>query len=377
VAREASPRAHGQRLAALRNIHGLTQADLAARLDVSQSFLSHIERGSRPIPETLLVQASREFSLPVSFFTIQSTPADVGSVTFRKNSRASARDEGRVIALYGEAARLFRHVSAASGYHPAALPDAREYQDDPELVAEAMRSAAGLGPDDPVLNATRALERFGIGVVDNLDHLDETARGHTAVSRPSHLNDRPLVGLVAKVPGAVKRITALHEAGHLIFDRDLSGPVSGTRSPEEKRAYRFAGAFLLPEKVVRQRVSETLNLHGYLPIKADYGISVGAIIMRARDLGVISAERARSLQIQLSSQGWRTNEPVPVANEEPLLLGQALRKVYGKQAATKAAHEVGTSPEWINQWTYTHTEAGLPEYGKVINLTTARIRRAR
>ena len=54
-------------------------------------------------------------------------------------------------------------------------------------------------------------------------------------------------------------------------------------------------------------MSESLNLHGYLPIKATYGISVGAIIMRARDLGILSADRARSLQIQLSSQGWRTN----------------------------------------------------------------------
>jgi Zn-dependent peptidase ImmA (M78 family)/transcriptional regulator with XRE-family HTH domain len=367
VALEALPRAHGQRLTALRSIHGLTQADLAARLDVTQSFLSHLERGSRPVPDTLLFQASREFNLPVSFFTIQLAPAEVGPVTFRKNSRTTARDEGRIVALYDEAARLFRGVSETSGYQAADLPDPADHDDDPELVAEAMRAIAGLGPEDPVLNATRALERFGIGVVDNLDHLNEDARGHTAVSRPSHYNSRPLVALVADVPGAVKRLTVLHEAGHLIFDRDLSGPVS-TRSPEEKRAYKFAGAYLLPERVVRRRVSETLNLHGYLTIKADYGISVGAIIIRARDLGVISADRARSLQIQLASQGWRYNEPVPVADETPLLLGQAIRKVYGKQAIAKAAHEIGTAPEWIIQWTHAHVETPSPGPGKVIDL---------
>ena len=48
---------------------------------------------------------------------------------------------------------------------------------------------------------------------------------------------------------------------------------------------------------------------------------VGATIMRARDLGVITADRARSLQVQLSSQGRRTNEPLPVEEEKPLLLG--------------------------------------------------------
>lgn len=370
------PKAVGQRLTALRQIYGLTQGDLAERLGVTQSFLSHIARGARPMPDSLVIQASREFALPVSFFTIHQASADMGPVTFRKNSRASARDEGRVVALYDEAARVFRAVSEESGYHVADLPDPADYDGDPELVAEAMRSAAGLGAEDPVLNATRALERLGVGVVDNLDHLSDDSRGHTAVSRPSRYNDRPVVALVADVPGAVKRLTVLHEAGHLIFDRDLAGPVSGTRSPEEKRAYKFAGAYMLPEKVVRQRVSESLNLHGYLPIKAAYGISVGAIIMRAHDLGIISADRARSLQIQLSSQGWRTNEPVPVADEKPVLLAQALRKAYGTQATAKAAHDLGTAPGWINQWTHSHAEPPAPQPGKVIDFTARRARRA-
>lgn len=367
----------GHRLTVLRHIYGLTQGDLAERLGVTQSFLSHIARGARPMPDSLVADASREFALPISFFTVRQLPSEAGPVTFRKNFRASARDEERVVALYDEAARVFRAVSEASGYRAADLADPAEYGHDPEAVAAAMRAAAGLGSDDPVLNATRALERCGIGVVDNLDHFSDDFRGHTAVSRPSKYDSRPLVALVAHVPAAVKRLTMLHEVGHLIFDRDLAGPVSSARSLEEKRAYKFAGAYLLPEKVVRQRVSETLNLHGYLPIKADYGISVSAIIMRARDLDVISAGRARSLQIQLSSQGWRTHEPVAVADEKPVLLRQALRKVYTKQVAARAALDLGTSPEWINQWTHSHADPPTPESGQVISLAArARARRS-
>lgn len=363
------PRAHGDRLTVLRHIHRLTQAELAERLGSTQSFLSHVEKGDRPIPEALVVRASREFNLPVTFFTTRPDPAGMGHATFRKSSRASARDENCVKALYDEAARLFRRVSADSGYRTADLPDPAEYQYDPELVAEAMRRAAGLSMDDPVLNVTRMLERFGIGVVDNLEHLDEASAAHTGISRPSRFNDRPLVALVvADLPGAVKRMTLLHEASHLIFDRELPAPILSTRSPEEKRAFRFAGSMLLPEKVVRARVSETLNLHGYLPIKADYGISVSAIIMRARDLGVISAQRSRSLHIQASSQHWRTNEPVPVADEKPLLLAQALRKVYGRQPTAKASHDIGPSPDWINEWAHIHAEMNSSEPGKVISL---------
>lgn len=371
-------KAVGHRFTVLRQIHGLSQVDLAERLGITQSFLSHVTRGARPAPDSLVINASREFGLPLSFFTVQQTLSETGSVTFRKSSRASARDESRVVALYDEASRVFHSASEHSGYHAVDLPDPADYADDPELVAEAMRSAAGLGPEDPVLNATRTLERRGIGVVDNLDHLQSDSRGHTAVSRPSNYNERPLIALVAEVPGAVKRLTLLHEAGHLIFDRDLSAPVSGTRSPEEKRAFKFAGAYLLPEQVIRRRVSESLNLHGYLPIKADYGISVGATIIRSRDLGVISASRARSLQIQLSSQGWRDNEPVPVADEKPALLNQALRKVYGKQPTARAAHDLGTAPKWINQWIHIDADTPTPGpgSGKVIDFAQASLRRA-
>lgn len=357
----------GLRFTVLRKILGLTQAGMAEQLGITQPFLSQVSRGERPVPDALMVDASRIFGVPTSFFTVQHVYSDPGPVTFRKNSRASSRDEDRIVALYDEVSRVFDSISERSGYHFADLPDPNDYESDPELVAEAMRHIAGLGPEDPVLNATRSLERLGIGVVDNLDALDAEARGHTAVSRPSWRNSRPLIALIAEVPGAVKRLTMLHEVGHLIFDRDLSGPVSGTRSLEERRAYKFASAYLLPEKVARNRISETLTLHGYLPIKADYGVSVGAMIIRARDLGIVSSGRARSLQIQLSSQGWRTNEPVSVADEKPLLIGQALRKVYGRQATARAAHDLGVAPDWINRWIHAETEGAGPEPDNVIN----------
>lgn len=369
MAHEPPARPVGHRLVALQRIYGLTQTQLAKRLGSTQSFLSHVARGNRPMPELLALKASSEFGLPVSFFYVQQSAAEATPATFRKNSQATVREGERVVALYDEAARVFRTISEASGYRTAELPDPSDYNGEPELVAEEMRAHAGLGWNEPVLNATRALERFGVGVVDNLDHLSTDAWGHTAVSRPSRVNLRPLVALVAEVPGAVKRLTMLHEVGHLIFDRDLAAPISGVRSPEERRAYKFAGAYLLPQRVMRERVSETLNLQGYLPIKADYGISVSAIVTRAHELGVISPERARSLHIQISSQGWRWNEPVPVADEKPLLLAQALRRVYAKQTMARAAHVLGVAPDWLQRWTHAHTEPPGPELGKVIDLT--------
>lgn len=376
MALESQLRVYGQRLTALRHIFGLSQTRLASKLNVTQSFLSQIERGNRPVPEPLIVHASTEFALPISFFVVAPSPLDSGPVTFRKTARATVRDEERVSGLYTEASRLFHMISEKSGYVPVNLPEPRDYNDDPEQVAVALRQSAGLTEDEPVLNVTRCLERMGIGVVDQLDSHNHEG-GHTGVSRPSHLNHRPLVALAESVPGAVKRLTLLHEVYHLIADRDLVGPITSTRSSEEQRAFRFAAAFLLPEPVVRKRISESLNLHGYLPIKADYGISVPAVIRRAKDLGVISKDRYRSLSIQLSSQGWRTNEPVEVADEKPLLVTQALQKVYGSQPIARASHDIGVAPEWIHRWTSIADEAAPVASANIINFAAVRRRNNR
>lgn len=346
LASEVQPR--GTRLVALRHLEGLTQGELALRLSVSQSFISQVEKQSKALPMQVAWAACREFNLPEAFFIVPPDLSEVGVTTFRKSSRASAHDENQVKALFDEAARLFRMASISSGYRYVELSE-HALADEEEAAGEVRRSL-GIGAGDPIPNATRLIERIGAGVIHALSPLETAARDHDGMSRPNLANDRPLVATVGTQPPAVSRMTLMHELGHLIYDSSLSAPIRSTRAPEELRAFRFAGAMLLPASVVRSRVTESLTLHGYLRIKADYGISVAAIIKRASDLRVISPERARSLFIQHSSQGWRRSEPVEVAGEEPLLMSQAVRRGLGDDVTVVAA-ETGVSESLIAHWT--------------------------
>lgn len=343
--------ARGARVLALRQMEGLTQADLAGFLGVTQGFISHVEKDLKPLPLDLAALAAVRFDLPVQFFSAPRDLTDEGMVTFRKSSNASARDEAKVTATFGDAARLFRLASEGSGFRTADLDALRDY--DEQVTAENVRSALGIGPDDPVLNATRAAERLGVGVIHDLIELEGDKADHAGISRPNQFVNRPLIATVGALPPAVARMTVMHELGHLIFDRDRTTPIRGTRALEERRAFRFAGAMLIPARVVRQRIGETLTLHGYLRVKADYGISVAALIVRAGDLGVISAQRKRSLFIQLASQGWRREEPVSVASETPQLLSQAATRGISK-SARQVARAVGIRYADAIRWT------GLP-----------------
>ncbi|QHB37876.1 hypothetical protein SEA_OPIE_33 [Gordonia phage Opie] len=339
----------GERLLVLRHLTGLTQGEMAARLGVSGGFLSHITKGSKAFPTSLAQNASMQFKVPQSFFAVRTAPEDVGPVTFKKTSSARTRDENRVVALYTEAARLFRHVSEESGYKPSMLPvvDAHE---DPEDVASAVRTLAGLQPAAPISNMTRLIERLGVGVVHTLDPEGHSDNAHAGASRPSRATTRPLIALVCDLPGAEQRFTLAHELFHVMADQDLDRGLTLVRDPRELRANRFAGALLLPREAAEMHLSETLTLHGYLKVKAEFGLSVGAIIHRAQDLDLISARRAKSLYIQWSSAGWRRDEPVPVTRERPLLLDQALKRVYGRSYAAKASHETGVAAQFISAW---------------------------
>jgi Zn-dependent peptidase ImmA (M78 family)/transcriptional regulator with XRE-family HTH domain len=341
---------NGERLTDLRDLLGLSQTALADRLGVKQAFISLVESGSRPMPDALADDVVAAFALPSTFFFVATTLRDAAPVTFRKKAAASVRDERRIIKKHQEAARLFATVSRVSGYRGSRLPDPNEFGGDTVLLAEAVRSCGGLADDAPIPNMTRLMERLGVGVLTCLEPGVADDKDHVSISRPADAADRPLVAMIASCPGDMARLSLAHELGHLIFDQGRAKPIPSPRSPEERRAYDFASALMVPDTVMRKNVSETLTLHGYLPIKATFGVSVAALIMRAQRMGLISKDRARSLHSQRSSQGWRRNEPVPVKDERSTLLEQCFARTFPKQGNPQASEATGIMVSLLDDW---------------------------
>ena len=341
---------NGERLIDLRDLLGLPQTSLSERLGVKQSFISMVESGSRPLPESLAADAVAAFSLPVSFFTVPTMIGDALPVTFRKASGASIRDERRVIKEFREAARLFALVSDATGYRTSRLPDPRDFGGDAELLAEEVRRLGGLGVDEPVPNVTRLLEKLGVGVLSYLEPGQADVSDHISVSRPADATGRPLIALIGACSGEVGRLSIAHELGHLFFDRSRAKPISNDRSIEEKRADTFASYLLVPGTVMRQQISESLTLHGYLPVKAKYGVSVAALIARAQQMGLISGDRARSLRIQRSSQGWNRQEPVSVKTEKSMLFEQCYSRVFPSKSNLDVTETTGIMVSLLDTW---------------------------
>jgi Zn-dependent peptidase ImmA (M78 family)/transcriptional regulator with XRE-family HTH domain len=340
----------GARLQSLRHLNGLTQREMGNRLGITQSNLSRFERGTVPLPDHLAAAASAAFGEPLSFFQVSTTDEPAGPLAFRKKSTMKAAQRDRVDILYREASRVFALVSAKSSYVEF---DARQAEEStPEKVATLLRALAGLGVTEPVRNVTRLLERLGVGVVADLDEdvPDLELKDVSGITMPSRNNKRPLIATMSINRGDVQRLTIAHELGHLVLDRNAATVSCSSRSPQERAAFSVGASLLAPPEVMRKRVNEASTLRVYMELKAEYGISIGALVFHAHRLGLISNERYRTLQIQMVSRGWRDTEPVEVVIEKPALFHQALSKIYPTGTYARASHDLGVAPSRLRRW---------------------------
>ncbi|MBC7252167.1 MAG: ImmA/IrrE family metallo-endopeptidase, partial [Anaerolineae bacterium] len=125
---------------------------------------------------------------------------------------------------------------------------------------------------------------------------------------------KPVIVVKRGLPGDRQRFSLAHELGHIVLE-----PVESVDA--EKAAYRFAGAFLVPEPVVYFELGperRTLDLYELHLLKHKYGLSMQAWIYRAKDLGILAASAATQLFKRFRQEGWHRQEPGdPIPPEEP------------------------------------------------------------
>ena len=117
-----------------------------------------------------------------------------------------------------------------------------------------------------------------------------------------------------------------HELGHIVMHRGIRH-TPGTRTVEAQ-AHRFAGAFLGPAKAMREVLPRDLDWSRYFELKREWGMSMAALIRRARDLGVIDDATYTRAMKQRSAYGWRKAEPGSADRSlpAPRFLRQAMAK---------------------------------------------------
>ncbi len=317
------------RIRLARDLRGLTQQQVVAELggSISPPALSQIEAGKFRPSDAVVKQLSAALNVPQSFFTAQWPSENQAATYFRDLRSTSARDRRRAGA---QALILSNFITALEQY--VRLPEVsvpslpRELdagRDEIEHAALTIRQSWELG-SDPIPHVVRELERHGVAVA-------RLSLGNTAIDAFStRVGHRPLVFLTDdKNDNYVRsRLDASHELGHLVMHQTVE---PGTKEVE-RQAQDFASSFLLPEDSARLELPSRLDAAGWSQLaeaKRTWGMSMAALLFRARALRMISADIYQSAMRYMSSKGWRTQEPGDRemgAPESPLLLERSVRQ---------------------------------------------------
>ena len=289
---------------------GLTQAELATMIDVTQPALHRYEHGLREPEPEILVHLAEVLGVTEDFLLhagkIRGAMAVDAHMRRRATEKATTwrRLEAQLNEYRMHASKLFEQVSLrADQLIPTFDPEGTSSTEAARLLRMQWRMPVG-----PVRDLTSWVEAAGCIVLvepfgtPRIDGLSQW------------IDDHPVILLNSQTPTDRRRWTFSHEIGHLCMHASYIG------DQPEKDADSFAAEFLMPAEVIRPQL-RNLTMGRLADLKRQWGVSMQALVERAHQLGVMPAGQRMSLYKQFSRMGWRTREPFSedLAVERPRL----------------------------------------------------------
>ena len=304
-----------------RESRGLTQTELATQLGMPQGTLSKVESGDITVTDDFAKRFSRSLRYPLPFFEQNDPVYPFGASTFYHRKQQSVtsgvlrRIEARVNIYRFQIVRLLRATDMDRRNRFKRI-DVAEHRGKIEDIAGLVR-AAWMRPSGPIPNVTRMIEDNG-GIVVRFSFGTAKMFGLSEWIPPApplfFLNDHP------EITSDRDRFTLAHEVGHILLHA-LPNPNM------EQEASRLAAELLMPSREIRAHIRTPVKLYTLAKLKPYWKVSMGALLSRARDLGIISENQFVYLRIQLQQKGYAHREPpeLDIPTEHPTLLDEIIK----------------------------------------------------
>ncbi|MBA9001714.1 XRE family transcriptional regulator [Thermomonospora cellulosilytica] len=321
-AEEAGLRFDSERLTLARRLRGLRKNQLAEAIGTTPAAIGRYEAGvHRPSPVTLS-RLAMALGVPVEFFHAGHGTGvlDSAHAHFRSLRSTTQIERDQALAYGRIAADIVAALEALVELPAVDIPEHPVHPDEiggpgPVLAARAARAAMAASPG-PVPHVVRLLESRGVIVIV----LPPSTERVDAFSVGAH--PRPMVMFnPAKGDYWRNRFDGAHELGHLVMHADAE---PGSKVVEDQ-ANRFAAEFLMPEEDIADALPRTADWSQLAALKAEWGVSMAALLYRARTLRVMTESVYRNAMSTLSANGWRRQEPgLTRPLESPTMLVKAV-----------------------------------------------------
>jgi Zn-dependent peptidase ImmA (M78 family)/transcriptional regulator with XRE-family HTH domain len=302
-----------ERIAQVREFAGLSKTELAQKLEVSVAAVSQWEDGSKNPTTVNLISVAQILGVDVKLL-MKPVPSVVltrrGPTIFRAQSAAKTAQMKRRAHRFAEmASELFMMLEQWVSFPKIELP--RVIPSNVEKAAADCRKAWGLG-NLPIAKLGELFESKGIRLC-SAEFGDDRCDAYSCI-----IDGRPFAFLgTEKKDRARARFDIAHELGHLLLHQHLSEDEILKNSSEiEKQANMFASAFLMPAETFTKDVVDT-SVEGFKRLKPKWGVSIQAMIYRARTLELITEETFDRHFRNMSARGWRKAKAEPLDETIP------------------------------------------------------------
>lgn len=306
----------GIRLKSARLLNGFSLQDLANKMEgrLTKQSLHRYEKGEVVPDSEITGWLCDALNVRPDFFA-RSANVEIGAVEYRKLKSLPTKESEKVVELTRDYLSRYLELESLLSLpskfeHPLKGFKSVSCYADVNEAADQLRKKWELGTD-PLYNIAELLEDKHIKVVPldadmGFDGLQTWVNKNIPVVA---YNKNKIVK-----PDRI-RFTLLHELAHLLlqFDAALSD------KQIETLCHQFAGAMLLPEEAIKRELGNhrtRLYLQELGHIKTQYGISMQAIVMRAKVCGIINEHYGKQFFFMMNNNGWRVDEPVDYSGEE-------------------------------------------------------------
>ncbi|MEJ0103920.1 MAG: ImmA/IrrE family metallo-endopeptidase [Bacteroidota bacterium] len=304
-----------ERFRSARILNGFSLQDLADKLGnkISRQALHKYEKGDVVPDSEMTILLGKALNVRPDFFS-REIKIEFGDIEFRKLKKLPVKEEYRIIEEVKDILSRYIELEELIGIETSFVNPLEELApvksfDEIEKAAKLLRSKWKLG-DDPIYNSIELLEDNHIKVVqvnagDSFDGMQTWVNGKI-----------PVIAINKDKLKSKERIrfTVFHELGHLLLNLKHC-----TERQKETYCHQFAGAMLLPGITLKKEIGEgrsKLMVQELGALKKQYGISIQAIVMRAKDLKIITEVYCKQFFFYLNQMGWKINEPIEYEGAE-------------------------------------------------------------